>query len=196
MHGVDTLEGAQPTVTRSATSERGRAQALIARYERDVHRLVGHLLGPDPDHDDVVQDVFVRLMVGQRTLREPERERSWVVTVTVNQVRNHLRRRRVRRIVELRPAPPEQPQAAEPGLLARDLARRGYRLLDRLRPDDRIVVVLRRIEDRSLEEVAAVCGCSTATVKRRLRRGEARLDKLLALDPDLYRNIRGEEGTP
>lgn len=167
------------------------ARALLLRHERTVNRLVRRLLGPDRDHEDIVQDVFLRLISRWRTIRDAERERAWVSTITVNHVRNHLRWRRVRRIVELSPAPPERIDVVEPVLLARDLMRRGYALLDRLRPDDRIALILRRAEERSVEETAQICKCSAATVKRRVRRAEQDLSRLLDDDDELRAQIVG-----
>ncbi|MEM6994627.1 MAG: sigma-70 family RNA polymerase sigma factor [Myxococcota bacterium] len=182
----------------AAASQADRASTaadLFARYQRDVNRLVGHLLGPDPEHDDIVQDVFVRVIAKAQTMRDPAKERAWVVAVTVSVVRNQMRRRRVRRIVQLHASPPEEIHVAEPRLVTRDLVRRGYRLLDKLAAVDRIVLILRRVQERPVDEVAALCRCSKATVKRRLRRAEAQLATLLAEDPELYRHL-GRGGQP
>ena len=46
---------------------------LYDRYARDVNRLVWHLLGADADHDDIVQQVFLRMIQSVATLRHPER---------------------------------------------------------------------------------------------------------------------------
>lgn len=174
-----------------AAGSEDAARALLLRHERAVNQLVGRLLGPDREHEDIVQDVFVRLITRWRTMRDAHSERAWVNAITVNHVRNHLRWRRVRRIVELSPEPPEQLHATEPVLLARDLMRRGYALLDRLRANDRIALILRRGEGRSIEETAKICGCSPATVKRRVRRAESQLSTFLDQDQDLRSQIIG-----
>ncbi len=167
-----------------------RAHALFVRHRAHVNRLVYRLLGPDVDHDDIVQDVFVRVITRAGGLRDPTREAAWVARVTVNVVRNKLRWRRVRRIVELWPRIPERAFDPEPQLLDRDLARRGYRLLDELDPQERITLLLRRVEERSIEETATICGCSRATVKRRLARAERALSKLLERQPELFACLR------
>ena len=51
------------------------------------------------DVDDVVQDTMFRVIRGIDSLREPERLRSWLVAVTINQIREHYRRR------DIAPAP-------------------------------------------------------------------------------------------
>jgi len=167
------------------------ARALFERRQRDVNRLVYQLMGPDGDHDDIVQDIFLRIVARVGTLRDPEREHAWVTTVAVRVVRNHLRRRKVRRIVELHATPPEPIDAVEPRLVARDLVRRGYRLLDELAAVDRIVLILRRVRGCSIDETAALCRCSRATVKRRLQRAEAQLSNRLSADPELYEHLAG-----
>lgn len=182
--------GHEEASSNRAMSETERARELFVRHHRGVNRLVYRLLGPDPEHADIVQDVFVRIVAKAHSLRDRDGERSWVNRVAVNVVRNHLRGRKVRRIVELRATPPETGHLLEPRLQARDLARRGYRMLDQLAAADRIALVLRRIEERPIDEVAELCGCSRATVKRRVARAEKRLASLLEQDPDLYAQLR------
>ncbi|MGH1348025.1 MAG: RNA polymerase sigma factor [Nannocystales bacterium] len=176
------------------TSAPTTGHALFVRHQRGVNQLVYQLLGPDAEHDDIVQDVFVRVLSRASSLRDPERERAWVHSVAVNVVRNHLRRRRVRRIVELHPAPPDEVVRTEPVLVARDLVQRGYRVLGRIAPANRIALILRRVQGRSIDEVAALCKCSRATVKRRVQRAEAELENLLAEDPDLREQL-GRRGS-
>jgi RNA polymerase sigma-70 factor (ECF subfamily) len=52
-----------------------------------------------------------------------------------------------------------------------------YAVLNRMPADDRIAFALRYIDGMELTEVAAACSVSLATVKRRLRRSEARFLK-------------------
>jgi RNA polymerase sigma-70 factor (ECF subfamily) len=174
-----------------ALQERRRdaAVALYDRYGRLINKLVWRLLGGDSEHDDVVHQVFVNLLGSVRTIRRPERLRSWIVTVTVHTVRHEIRSRKVRRIVRLDTPRAETARSGEdPERLA--LLASAYRALDRLAVDDRIAFLLRFVEGNSLSEVAAACACSLATAKRRLHRAcaameeEAAGDAVLAHRPD------------
>jgi DNA-directed RNA polymerase specialized sigma24 family protein len=49
-------------------------------------------------------------------------------------------------------------------------------VVENMAPELRIPLLLRRIEDASLEEIARLTGVSLATVKRRLTRAQAELD--------------------
>ncbi|TPV94032.1 MAG: RNA polymerase sigma factor [Myxococcales bacterium FL481] len=173
-------------------NEASVARRLFLRYERDVNRLVYRLLGPDRDHDDIVQDAFVRIIGRHHTLRDPAVEKAWVNRVTVSVVRNHLRRRKVRKIVEFWPSLPDAGQPPEGALESRSLLRRSWKLLDRLAANDRTALLLRRVEERPLQEVAELCSCSVATVKRRIARAENKLQRALQDEPDLYRHLSGE----
>ncbi len=62
---------------------------LIAQYLPLVYNIVGRAVPRRSDVDDVVQDTMLRVVRGLGGLREPERFRSWLVAVTMNQVREH-----------------------------------------------------------------------------------------------------------
>ena len=53
-----------------------------------------------------------------------------------------------------------------------------YRVFDRMPEDERLPFALRMLEGMSLEEAAAACGMSLATVRRRMARAERRFFKL------------------
>src|SRR5882724_3649483 len=64
---------------------------LIARHLPLVYNIVGRALAQRTDVDDVVQNTMLRVVRGLPGLRDPERFRSWLVAVTMNQVREHRR---------------------------------------------------------------------------------------------------------
>jgi RNA polymerase sigma-70 factor (ECF subfamily) len=180
----------------------GEPHALARLYDRfapDINRVVWKLLGADSDHDDLVHDVFLKVARQIEGVRDPERLASWVVAVAVNTVYKELRRRRVRRIVSFgadvaaertRTATtarglPQQAheQAQEIDHEARDLLRRTYELLGRLGAKEQLAFTLRFIDDRSLPEIAALCGWSLSTVKRRVARARSRFEELATRDP-------------
>lgn len=74
----------------------GRQEALdelIAQYLPLVYNIVGRALARHADVDDVVQDTMLRVVHGLPGLRDPQRFRSWLVAITMNQVREHHRSR-------------------------------------------------------------------------------------------------------
>lgn len=177
-----------------------RAGALLYdAFADDVNRLVWRLLGADPDHDDIVQTVFVRLLRGAARVREAAALRGWVRAVTVNEVRDELRRRRLRRLFFGAAPDYEDVQAPEVDPERRRLLVATYAALEKLPTDERLAFSLRFLEGHTLPEVAELCGCSLATAKRRLARGRERFERAVGRDPafrGLLGDAAGEGGDP
>lgn len=164
--------------------------ALFDRCEAQVNRIVWRVLGADQCHDDLVQQVFVALLRGLSRVREPDALAGWVAAVTVNTVRSELRRRRIRRLwVRSEPDALDLAEAPAPNHEARELLRRTYAVLAKLPSDERIAFGLRYIDEMPLADVAAACGCSLATIKRRLQSAQARFRRLAQRDPALAERL-------
>jgi RNA polymerase sigma factor (sigma-70 family) len=67
------------------------------------------------------------------------------------------------------------------------------RLLDRLPPRRRAVLVLRFYEDFSVEQTADALGCATGTVKALTHQGLAQLRTLLTPQPPAFSTPTTEE---
>jgi RNA polymerase sigma-70 factor (ECF subfamily) len=167
----------------------GRADAATALFDhhgRFIQRVLGRILGPDPELMDVLHDVFVEAMQSLHRLGDPKCLRAWLSTVAVHTARGHIRRRRRRRIFQYLPfyavpqvsVIPRIDEWSEP-------LRVTYQVLDRMNDDDRILITLRFIEQMELTEVAAAVGVSLATVKRRLAKASVRFFDLAGKEPSL-----------
>lgn len=167
--------------------------ALYDRVQDRVNRIVWRMLGPDPEHDDVVHQVFVSALDGIAGLRNARSLDSWMVGITLNTVRYELRRRKIRRLfrsADVEPADMSPDRDPKRQLLSR----RFYATAAKLKPDDRIAFTLRLVEGYSLAEVAEALGCSLATVKRRIDRARKAFARQARQDPILAEWIGGAHG--
>ena len=150
-------------------------------YAPLVRGILRRVFEPDDAVEDAVHDVFVRLFENVDHVRDANALRSYIATIALNTARTELRRRRVRAFYDLsmaeRPSPrPLAPVAVtSPQLDARIAMARLFRILDDLPAEERSTIVLRRVEEMELTEVAARSGVSLATVKRRLTRASDRI---------------------
>ncbi|MFI1968259.1 RNA polymerase [Streptomyces cinnamoneus] len=64
---------------------------LVATHLPLVYNIVGRALNGHADVDDVVQDTMLRVINGLDGLRDPASFRSWLVAITMNQIRSHCR---------------------------------------------------------------------------------------------------------
>ncbi|WP_370948770.1 sigma-70 family RNA polymerase sigma factor [Amycolatopsis sp. cg5] len=91
MNGRD----AQVDMTQVAAAKDGDREAmdaLVAEHLQLVYSIAGHALSSAADVDDVVQETMLRVVRDLDRLRDPDRFRSWLVAVTLNQIRDHYRR--------------------------------------------------------------------------------------------------------
>jgi RNA polymerase sigma-70 factor (ECF subfamily) len=174
-----------------ACKQEWAAAALWARFGTLVYRIADRGLGSPHEAEDLTQDVFLCLFRKIGTLRDPNALRSFVVSVTIRNLRWRLRRRRVRQWIHLTETG-ELPELPARGVDLGQALHRFYRLLDKLRVDDRVVFVLRRVDGMALKEVARATGYSLATVKRRLCRADAALSRLMEGEPVLMAFLPGE----
>jgi RNA polymerase sigma-70 factor (ECF subfamily) len=185
-------------VARVARGETAATNELFTRFAPDVNRMVWKLLGADPEHDDIVHEVFVAALAQILSGARPEQPGAWILGIAVHRVRNEFRKRSVRRrFVEL--VAPILPRTVQPDVEGSDLLRHLYALLDRLSPADRLAFSLRYFDRRSLAETAEICGCSISTAKRRISHARARLVRLSVRYPELQQLLtaaREEEDTP
>jgi RNA polymerase sigma-70 factor (ECF subfamily) len=143
-------------------------EKVYRRYAPYVAATAHRLLGGDQEVDDTVQEVFVIAVRGLKSVRDPEAVKGWLACIAVRVVRRRLRMRRARKFVGL-----DAPVALDPADWAaspeqRTLLLQVYRALEALPANERIAWTLRHLQGERLEDVAAQCGCSLATAKRRI----------------------------
>lgn len=146
------------------------------RYSEHVKRVLGRILGADSELLDLHQDVFVKAVLAAPRLVDARNLRGWLTVIAVNRAKTELRKRARRRWFGLEPGAKEAPEGLTPGADAdaAEALARTYRLLDEMSADDRIAFTLRIIDGMELTAVAAACGVSLATIKRRLHRAQDR----------------------
>ncbi len=161
-----------------AAMRAGRVDAAAAFYDRHVgaiHGLVVRLMGPDGELDDVVHDVFVRALESLPRLREPGALRFWLFGIAVRTVGIRFQRRRRQRWLRFMapedvPDPGGELPSSELGEALRDV----YAILAEMDTEERVALVLHRVEGMSLPDAARAMGLSLATFRRRLARGQGK----------------------
>ncbi len=140
-------------------------------------------MGRDADTDDLVQEAFARAFVSLHRLKEPQAFGGWLRSILVRTASVTLRRRRLfarlgfgRRAMEIDLDMIAGKNASPEAILE---LRRVYSAVEKLPVDLRLALVLRRVDDLALEEIAELTGASIATVKRRVARAEAALEQII-----------------
>lgn len=168
-------------VARAAAGDRRAFEALYERHVDTVWRWLTRLLGPDPDREDLTQQIFSELYDKLDRFRGDARFRTFLYRVVVNTSMDQLNRRRRRggsHALELTEAMPDQRGTPEQDAEQRERVAVALQLLDRLKPKKRVAFLLRVVEGLSLEEVAAAVDASVPTVAQRVRHAQLELQAL------------------
>ncbi|HTN83101.1 MAG TPA: sigma-70 family RNA polymerase sigma factor [Sorangium sp.] len=170
----------------AAQGHPGAAPVVWQRFAPLVRRILKRTLGPGDEVDDHVQDTFLRFFRVAKDLRDPSLLSSFIVGIAVRVARAELRRRRLRRWLQLSPSG-ELPDVggAQQDPQGRAALARLYGILDQVDDRSRTLFVLRFIEGLELTEIAAALGCSLATTKRHLARTSHRILTAAQRDPAL-----------
>ena len=169
-------------------------QALFGQYSGIVRRVLIQALGSDRDVEDLTQDTLITVIERSSALRKVQSLRCFVIGVAIHLAKNEIRRRAIRKFVGLDDVV-EVPVVAPHDAAMVQGARHLYEALDRMEITARMAFVLRFVHGCDLAETAAACGCSVATIKRKLGRAESRFAALAQADPVLrdFLNQRGGE---
>src|SRR5262245_42856693 len=158
-------------------------------YATTYPRLVRTLWFVVHDHElaqEIAQDAFIELHRQWRKVRSYDRPDLWVRRVALRKAQREAVRsvRRIRAERSLTPADEAVPaELPDPDLWA---------ALTQLPRRQRAVVVLFYLEDRPMEEVADLLGCSPSTGFVHLHRARQRLARLLS--EELTERVEGVDG--
>jgi RNA polymerase sigma-70 factor (ECF subfamily) len=163
---------------------------LVETHRDRVFNITYRMLGDRAEAEDVAQEVFISVFKTIDTFREEAKFSTWLYRVTVNHCKNrikYLARRHDRDRDELDETAHETNGAAGvPRHVQPDRALEGAQLevllqeaIAHLDDDQRVVVVLRDVEDLSIEEICEITGLPDGTVKSRLHRARLVLRKRL-----------------
>jgi len=170
-HPVPPARAARADVAMTRTAQPPALAELFRRYARYVATIGLKLLGRDDELDDLVQDVFIEAHRGLHQLRDADAAKGWLARITVRRAVRRLRRQKLRAFFSLEALGPDAPVVVDGGASPEERAyvAATYRRLEALPVPQRIVWLLRNVEGETLDSIAALCGCSKATVQRRLR---------------------------
>jgi RNA polymerase sigma-70 factor (ECF subfamily) len=167
-------------VERHRSGDPSALNAFMIEIYPSIHRIVYRLAGTRgrDAHEDLVQTSLEQVCRSIGSFEGRSRVTTFVFGICHRVVARSRRYERVRAWFKRDAEDACLPQAVTPPeeLYERAQAVAGARAaLEKLGSEERAAFVLHEVEDLPLEEVAAALGCSTRTVKRRLRAARQQL---------------------
>lgn len=152
-------------------------QDLIAAMERPLLYYATSLTGNQDTALDVLQDVWIKVVRGIRTLKSPSSLKPWLYTITHGVAVDRIRRDYARDKAEQAELD-DRLKLEEPSFDEEDAAA-VHTALSRLGIKHREVLALHFLEDLSIAEIASVVGASEGTVKSRIHYAKRQLKQIL-----------------
>ncbi|MDX3173139.1 sigma-70 family RNA polymerase sigma factor [Streptomyces scabiei] len=187
MRSQDARERTDVAVVMAARAgDRQAAERLVRDCLPLVYNIVGRALNGHGDVDDVVQETMMRVLDGLPGLERPDRFRSWLVAITVRQIRDRWRKGRPWLTAEPLEATTHEadPQADFADLVVLRLALSGQRreaveATRWLEDEEREVLALWWMEsagELTRGELSAACGLAPQHAAVRVQRVKERLE--------------------
>ena len=158
---------------------------LIRKYQKQVHGLVWRKIGDFHFAEEITQDTFLIAYQKLATLKDPTRFLRWISVIANRCCITWLREKRIQ----------TRPLEAEDETLIQKAAYSLYvveehakiteasqrevvrKLLAKLPENERTVITLHYFSEMTCEDIGALLGISTNTIKSRLRRAQQRLKR-------------------
>jgi RNA polymerase sigma-70 factor (ECF subfamily) len=186
-----------PDADVAALAKEGREAAfreLVRRYERPVFSLIFRMVRDRQTAEDLAQDTFIKVLNHIDRYRPEFKLSSWLFKIANNVTIDHLRKRQLSTVSI--DGSPHAASAAEIEATSFDVEARGEspleemesrelgsaieRAIATLRPEYRACIMLRHVEGRSYEEIAATLDLPLGTVKTYIHRARHQLREALA----------------
>ena len=166
-------------ITRSLAGDEDTFEILVRRHSSRVFSIIGSFFRRRDMIEDIAQEVFAKAYFSLATFTLGRSFEAWVAKIAVNACYDHLRAARRRIDQQLPHETQQEDEWFELQMLEvardrhasaerqRDAAEIADRLLSKLDPEDRLVVVLIDRDGFSVKEVSEMTGWGQSKVKVR-----------------------------
>ena len=169
---------------------------MVEEHQDRIYNLLYRMIGSKEEAEELAQDVFVTVFKTIDQFRGESKLSTWLYRVAANHCKNrikYLSRRHDRDTGELdeiaeraavaqggEPIGAAQIRSPERALEGAETERLVQAAIAELDEEQRLVVILRDIEELAYEEIVAITGLPEGTVKSRLHRARLALKEKLA----------------
>jgi len=168
--------------------EEGAFDRIVEHYSGNLFSLLTRFLGPVPQREDLVQEVFLRVIRARERHEPTARFSTWLYRIAFNLCANERERRRTSSSIEVeggeerRSAGWEDEAAESPSLAIEreDTQAMVQRAIAELPERQRMALILAKFEDCSYAEIARTLETSEKAIKSMIHRARENLRAALA----------------
>jgi len=156
---------------------------LLNRYSCQVHSLIFKIVRNREDAEELSQDVFIKVFKRLNSFKGDSSFSTWIYKIAYNTAISETRKRKHEYLaIEESIINNVSEKAVDEALGRSDSDEQIQKLeaaLEKLSPDERAIILLFYMEEKSVDEVVAITGFSVSNVKTKLHRIRKKLYVLL-----------------
>ena len=165
---------------------------FVTEYKDLAFSIAIRILENQQDAEEAVQDAFVQAFRRIKDFRGESKFSSWLYRIVMNHSLTRVKKRKrtiLYEEIELAEDRIEEVESSYNGLTKQDQTKYINQALQRMAPEDRIILTLYYLEEQPLSEIAVITGISKDNIKMKLHRARRKmygiLNKLLNIELNL-----------
>ncbi len=190
---------------RFQAGDRAAFAVLVKKHKTPIYNFVLRLVRSPSAAEDLVQDVFVKVVHSAVDFKHESKFSTWAYTIARNICIDHLRKMSLRQHPSLDQARGDSPDgptlldrtadahhrsSVERTVIGTELGQRIARCVEALPDEQREVFLLREVGDLPFKDIATITGVAENTCKSRMRYALERLQESLSEYEDYARALR------
>lgn len=159
---------------------------LYTKYHHDVFQFLFYMVKSREQAEDLVQEVYIRVLKAYGRFEGKSSEKTWIFSIARNVAIDHFRKQKgwKQKLIESfdfsdRQIKDEEQLIPEELAIQNEQIKLMYDCLDRCTVDQRMVIIMRYIQELSIAETAEALAWTESKVKTTQHRALKTLKKLM-----------------
>ncbi|WCK54804.1 RNA polymerase sigma factor SigW [Aneurinibacillus sp. Ricciae_BoGa-3] len=179
----------QRIILRTKKGDREAFAELVDLYKDRVYRIAYRMLGNKQEAEDVAQETFLKVYANIQSYDPNYKFSTWIYRIASNLCIDQIRKRKQTFSLDAEVTGsdgldwhdrlPDANQGPEETVITDELQEEVQSAIMKLSPNYRAIMILRYIEDLSLQEISEAISLPISTIKTRIHRGREALRKKL-----------------
>ncbi|MCG3089846.1 RNA polymerase sigma factor [Sporosarcina cyprini] len=149
---------------------------IINKYKNPLYATILRMTKNPQDAQDLVQDAFIKVYRNLHKYDGGGAFSGWLYRVAINHCMDEFRKKRYSTVqVQLEEEAIINPNHPEIVFLKREKSRQLERLISTLPEDERLIILLRYVNEISYEEISELLGVPLSTVRNKLHRAKKKM---------------------
>ena len=174
---------------------------LIEAHEKRVYNISLKMLKNEQDAFDAAQDTFLKAFKYISKFKEESSFSTWIYRIAVNVCLDIIKKKKetqnqisIEQQITLKDNEitlqfEDEKQNVLEDVIKAERKEALYKAIEKLKPDQKKMIILRDIEGFSYEEISKITGITTGTVKSKINRARNALKTLLLENKELFLSL-------